>query len=182
MKAIPRNLLRLAPFMPTRHSWLVAGGLIASGMAALLLSPTPVRAEVLYKLDTMCSVKGGAPQPCTVEAIDEGDATLYRHTIGKTVATIRVTDQPVTMALQKPGGGWMTLVNAGARFSTNTICFNNRDLCVVNPNYLNSVREDNPDSMDGRDLVIVHFNQAGRVNVSCYDDGCDVVKHEVDKK
>ena len=62
MQAIPRDLLRLAPFMPTRHSWLVAGGLIASGMAALLLSPTPVRAEVLYKLETTCTVKGGAPQ------------------------------------------------------------------------------------------------------------------------
>ena len=65
---------------------------------------------------------------------------------------------------------------ADARFSTNTICFDNRQLCVVNPNYLNSVREDRAGTnLDGRDLVIVHFGKDGRVDASCYDDACALV-------
>jgi hypothetical protein len=30
--------------------------------------------------------------------------------------------------------------------------------------------------MKGRDLVMVHFGKDGRVDASCYDDGCDVVR------
>jgi hypothetical protein len=47
---------------------------------------------------------------------------------------------------------------------------------VVNANYLNSVREDNPAAMAKRDLVKVHFGTDGRINASCYDDGCEEVK------
>jgi hypothetical protein len=43
---------------------------------------------------------------------------------------------------------------------------------VVNPNYLNSVLQQNPAAMAGRDLVKVHFGADGRINASCYDDGC----------
>ena len=68
---------------------------------------------------------------------------------------------------------WQPLRGAAARFSTNTICFNGRDLCVVNPNYLNSVREDRSNTrLQGRDLVMVHFGADGRVDASCYDDAC----------
>ena len=70
--------------------------------------------------------------------------------------------------------GWQPLSKAAARFSTNTICFNGRELCVVNPNYLNSVREDRQDlRLQGRDLVKVHFGPDGRVDASCYDSGCE---------
>mgnify|MGYP007019758134 FL=1 len=62
--------------------------------------------------------------------------------------------------------------SAAARFSTNTICFNGRDLCAINPNYLNSVREDRPDATAGRDLVKVQFGADGRIDLTCYDDGC----------
>ncbi len=115
-----------------------------------------------------------------MEAIEESEATLYRHTIGKRVETIRITDAPIRMSLQEKGTpNWKKLINAGARFSSNTICFNNRDLCVVNPNYLNSVREENPGATEGRDLVMVHFGPDGRVNLTCYDDGCEAVQREV---
>jgi hypothetical protein len=108
-----------------------------------------------------------------VEAINEKGATLYRQTIGSTTETIRISDQPVRMERwDAKTKGWQSLTSAAARFSRNTVCFNGRDLCVVNPNYLNSVEEDRPEAMAGRDLVQVFFGKDGRINLSCYDDGC----------
>ena len=147
----------------------------ATGIAATALAAAPALAQsgTLYKLDTKCSVKGGAPQACVIEAVNEGSATLYRHIIGKTVETIRVTDSPVRMSVWvESTKSWKNLDNAAALFSTNTICFNGRDLCAVNPNYLNSVREDRPDATAGRDLIKVQFGADGRINLTCYDDGC----------
>ncbi|MEB3262169.1 MAG: hypothetical protein VKK94_04335 [Cyanobacteriota bacterium] len=133
--------------------------------------------RVLYDLSTRCSVAGAAPTTCMVEAVDEGAATLYRHRIGSVTMTVRITDRPLRM--ERWNGAkkaWQPLKEAAARFSTNTICFNGRDLCVVNPNYLNSIREERPDATAGRDLVMVRFDKTGRVNLSCYDDGCKEVK------
>ena len=131
--------------------------------------------KVLYTLATKCSLAGGPPQPCTVEAINEGATTIYRHRIGPQTIAIRITDSPVTMASQSgTSKTWVPLRTAGALFSTNSICFNGRELCVVNPNYLNSVREDRQDlRLQGRDLVKVHFGPDGRVDASCYDSGCE---------
>ncbi len=153
-------------------------GLLAAGAATALLSAVPARAEVLYKLSTTCALRGAAPVPCTVEAEDEGPATVYRHTIGSTTVSIRITDDPVRMAIQRSGSTtWEPIRGAAARFSTNTICFNDKELCVVNPNYLNSVREDRAGTnLDGRDLVMVHFGADGRVDASCYDDACALIR------
>jgi hypothetical protein len=176
-------------------SSLLRCALLGSCLSALLLPllPSPLRAQaaapapatpaaaapvprLLYTLSTRCSLAGGAPQPCTVEAIDEGGNTLYRHRIGQETISIRVTDNPVTMQRFDPlRRQWVSLRTAGALFSTNSICFNGRELCVVNPNYLNSVREDRQDvRLQGRDLVKVHFGADGRVDASCYDAGCQV--------
>jgi len=151
--------------------WLAAGTLLALPCAA------SAAATVLYTLNTRCSVEGAAPQACTVEAVNEGATTLYRHRIGTVTMTVRITDNPVRM--ERWSGStrsWQPLKEAAARFSTNTVCFNGRDLCVVNPNYLNSVRQDRPDAMAGRDLVMVRFDGTVRVNLSCYDEGCQGVK------
>lgn len=143
----------------------------------LLSAALPVRAEVLYTLNTQCSLKGASPVPCTVEAVNEGDVTLYRHQIGAKTITLRISDSPVRMALWDASSKqWQSLKRASARFSSNTICFNGRDLCVVNANYLNSVREGNPAATAQRDLVKVHFGADGRINASCYDDGCEVTQ------
>ncbi len=153
--------------------------LLAGWVTASLLTATPGRsAEVLlYKLETQCSQEGAAAVNCTVEAIDEGKSTRYRHHIGQTIKTVRITDDPLTMTLWKPEAKrWLSIRNASGRFSTNTVCFNDQDLCVINPNYLNSVRQDSPAKMAGRDLVMVHFGADGRVDASCYDAGCEVVK------
>jgi hypothetical protein len=145
--------------------------------AALLCSPTAARSEVLYKLDTRCALRGAPAQACTIEVENDGTATLYRHRIGSTLETVRILEAPVRMQRWNAElKQWQPLERAEARFSTNTVCFNGRNLCVVNPNYLNSVREDNPNAFAGRDLVKVLFDSTGRVTASCYDSGCDLVK------
>jgi hypothetical protein len=52
------------------------------------------------------------------------------------------------------------------------VCFNGTDLCVVNPNYLNSLRQEKGAALNGRDLLKVTFGSDGRINAYCYDDGC----------
>ena len=149
-------------------------GALLTGVA-ITLSLCPARAEVLYSLQTKCSPRGGPPVACQVEAVDEEGATLYRHTIGPTVRTLRISDQPSRLSLWDASGNrWTSLRNAEMRFSTNTLCLNDRELCVVNPNYLNSVLQERPD-FRGRDLVRAHFNRDGRVDILCYDTGCDLV-------
>ena len=173
-------LIRTAGGRPARWVWCgharaafalgsslaLAGALAAAAQAAT----TPA---AVYTLNTRCSIEGGAPQACLVEAIDAGTATLYRHRIGGLTMTVRISDRPVRM--ERWNGAkktWQPLREAAARFSTNTICFNGRDLCVVNPNYLNSVRQERPEVTEGRDLVMVRFDASGRVNLTCYDEGC----------
>ena len=161
------------PFMLNRNPMCSRIGLLAAAASLLAAAPALAQTESLYKLDTKCSIKGGEPQACVVEAVNEGNATLYRHSIGKKVKTIRVTDSPVRMSLWVENKkSWKNLDSAAARFSTNTICFNGRDLCVINPNYLNSVKEDRPDATAGRDLIKVQFGADGRIDLTCYDDGC----------
>ena len=169
------------PLPPHHHGGLtLAAGLALLGGALVLGSATPARAELLYKLETRCSLQGAAPVPCTVEAIEAGEATLYRHQIGASqisgqVETVRISAKPVRMARwDQASKRFQSLERAAARFSTNTVCFNGTDLCVVNPNYLNSVRQANSSATAGRDLVRVHFGADGRIDASCYDAGCAV--------
>jgi hypothetical protein len=160
-------------------SWLGSLALAGSLAPAPVLAAAPAPGEtLLYKLATTCSVAGAPPVRCSVEVVDEGTSTLYRHTIGKVSQIVRITDDPVTMTLWNgPAKRWETLRNASARFSTNTICFNDRELCVVNPNYLNSIRQDDPKGrFRGRDLTKVHFDATGRIDASCFDDACALVK------
>ncbi len=151
--------------------------LLASGSGLGLPQAAGAADAVLYSLATRCTIEGGMAQACTVEAVNEGAATLYRHRIGKLTMTVRITDNPLRMERWNAARtAWQPLTQAAARFSTNTICFNGRDLCVVNANYLNSVRQERPDATAGRDLVMVRFDGTGRVNLTCYDDGCREVK------
>ncbi|MEB3170376.1 MAG: hypothetical protein VKK43_03295 [Synechococcaceae cyanobacterium] len=139
-------------------------------------APTPAKGpQILYSLETKCSLRGAAPVVCTVEALDEAGVTLYRHRIGDSVRSVRVSADPSRMEMWDGASrSWRVLRNAEARFSTNTVCFNDRDLCVVNANYLNSVLEDRPD-LRGRDYVRAHFGPNGRVDLICYDGGCDLL-------
>ena len=165
--------------VPRRPSRLLSGWLGAALALPVMAAQAATAGEsrVLYSLSTRCSIEGAAAKACVVEAVDEGGATLYRHRIGTLTMTVRITDKPVRMEHWNGAKKtWQPLQQAAARFSTNTICFNGRDLCVVNPNYLNSVRQERPDATAGRDLVMVRFDGTGRVNLTCYDDGCKEVK------
>jgi hypothetical protein len=177
---LPSLSPRLAPLpMPPGRFPLAGAGALGIAAALLVLSPTPGRSEELYRLNTTCALRGAAPVDCVVVATDEGPYTLYRHQIGKVMETVRITDDPVRMTIwRNDAKTWEPIRNATARFSTNTVCFNGRELCVVNPNYLNSVREDRANNarLAGRDLVMVHFGKDGRVDASCYDDACALVK------
>ena len=141
----------------------------------LLAAAPPAPAQLLYRLETRCSLAGGQPQPCVIEARNDGDSTIYEHTIGRRIETIRISDAPLRIwRRQLSTSQWLPVRQASVRFSTNTVCFDGRMLCVVNPNYLNSVRQSNPLQMQGRDLVRVHFGRDGRIDASCYDEGCEV--------
>ena len=154
--------------------WATAALLTGTALA-LGLQPGQAKEVVLYTLETKCALKGAAPVACKVEAVDEEGATLYRHTIGSTTHTLRISDQPARLTLWNAAtNSWKPLRNAAVRFSTNTLCLNDRELCVVNPNYLNSLLQERPD-FRGRDLVRVRFAASGRVDIVCYDTGCDLL-------
>lgn len=169
--ALPLSAQRLAP--------MAGRSLAALALIGFSLPPGPAvaaaEAAVLYTLRTKCSLKGAAAVPCTVEARNEAGVTLYRHSIGTTIQTVRISDQPSRMSLWDGAAkSWQPLRNAAVLFSSNTLCFNDKELCVVNPNYLNSLLQDRPD-FRGRDLIQAHFDATGRVNLTCYDNGCDLV-------
>jgi hypothetical protein len=156
---------------------LASVGFGAAALAMLSAGSAQAQSQTLYRLETQCSLNGGSPQACVVEAVQEGDTTLYRHTVGRTTQIVSITDAPVRMAMWNSGSKrWDNLSSASARFSTNTICFNGQELCAVNANYLNSIREERPDASAGRDLIQVRFDASGRVNVTCYDDGCQELR------
>jgi hypothetical protein len=165
---------------PVARRWATAA-LLTGAALALGLQPGQAKEVVLYTLTTKCALKGAEPVACTVQAVDEEGATLYRHTIGSTTHTLRISDQPARLSLWDAAtNSWKPLRNAAVRFSTNTLCLNDQQLCVVNPNYLNSLLQERPD-FRGRDLVRAHFAANGRVDIICYDTGCDLLaqKREV---
>lgn len=170
-RPLPGPRVPCTPLVITTGEVLVTlGALMAMAMAV-----PPAQAVPLYSLETRCSLAGAAPVVCTVEALDQGGVTLYRHRLGDSVQTVRVSADPSRMEMWDGASrSWQVLRNAEARFSTNTVCFNDRALCVVNANYLNSVLEDRPD-LRGRDYVRAHFGANGRVDLICYDGGCDLL-------
>lgn len=145
----------------------------AMTMAALGF-PRAASAQTLYTLNTTCSLQRMAPVPCVVEAVEVGDATEYRHRIGARTLVYRVFDEPYVRieALNPATNTWTPVRNAGIRFSTNELCFNDRAFCVVNPNYLNSVREEGGPALAGRDRMGLSFGSNGRTEIACFDAGC----------
>jgi len=152
---------------------LIGAAAVVGGVFSPAVPPS-AQAATLYTLRTVCSLAGAAPTPCTIEALDQGTVTLYRHRLGKEERTIGISEEPyVRMGLWDPASrSWKALSSASARLSTNTMCFNGTDLCAVNPNYLNSLRQEKGAALNGRDLIRVTFGSDGRINAYCYDDGC----------
>lgn len=145
--------------------------------------PPAAHAQTLYSLSTTCSLQRMAPVPCVVEAADVGNATEYRHRVGDRTLVYRVFDDPYVRieALNPATQAWGPVRNASIRFSTNELCFNNRAFCVVNPNYLNSVREEGGPALAGRDRMGLRFGSNGRTEIACFDAGCTRLREALDQ-
>lgn len=159
-----------SPGRPALRRLLLGGILVGSTLASAL----PCLADTLYTLDTFCSLNGTDAVRCSVTAVNSGDTTEYRHRIGNKEVVFRIADQPYTrVELWDPAGKrWQSASSAAAIFSLNALCLNGTAFCVVNPNYLNSVREDLGRAANGRDVMEVTFGKNGRINATCYDEGC----------
>ena len=150
--------------------------LLGFGVLGLeLLAAAPARAELLYRLETRCSLAGGPLQSCVVETSKDGDSTIYQHTIGRRTETIRFSEAPLRVSRrQLSTSQWQPVRLASLRFSSNSVCFDGRMLCVINPKLLERLRQGNPLQLEGRELVRVHFGRDGRIDASCFDEGCEV--------
>jgi hypothetical protein len=155
-----------------RTSRLAAtAGLLA---APLLAFPGALQAETLYTLESFCSVNGTDAVPCRIEAINSGDATEYLHRLSNKEVRFRVSDTPYTRIELWDGErkSWRSARNAAAFFELNALCLDGTSFCAINPNYLNSVRQDLGRAVNGRSVLEVHFGKDGRIDASCYDAGC----------
>jgi hypothetical protein len=148
-----------------------AAGLLA---APLLACPGALRAETLYTLESFCSVNGTDAVPCRIEAVNSGDATEYLHRLSNKEVRFRVSDTPYTRIelWDAERKSWRSARNAAAFFELNALCLDGTSFCAINPNYLNSVRQDLGRAVNGRSVLEVHFGKDGRIDASCYDAGC----------
>ncbi|MFM7549541.1 MAG: hypothetical protein ACKO8I_11875 [Cyanobacteriota bacterium] len=154
----------------SRPRLAAAAGLLA---APALAYPGALRAESLYTLESFCSLNGTEAVPCRIEAINDGDLTEYRHKLSSKEVRFRVSDKPYTrIELWDGGNNWRSANNASAFFELNAICLDGTSFCALNPNYLNSVRQELGRAGNGRSVLKVHFGKDGRIDASCYDAGC----------
>ena len=147
----------------------------ALGLAVVALPPARAQSELIYSLDTTCTIGKGNPQPCQVEALEVGDATEYRHRLGARTISYRILEDPYVRIEGRKSSGdpWSSVRNAWINFNTNQLCFNDRAFCVVNPTFLADVKADaKGPAFDDRQTVGLAFSPSGRVDIACFDDGC----------
>lgn len=167
----------MSTLLVRRGRWLIAAVAVWLGGASCLAEAAsePPQTTLLYTLNTTCTLRRAAAVPCVVQAVDVGEATEYRHRIGKSTFTYRVFDEPYVRieGLNPNTRQWAPARNATIHLGHNELCFNDQALCVVNPNYLNSVREAAGTTFVGRERMGLAFGRQGRVEVVCFDKGCD---------
>jgi hypothetical protein len=147
----------------------------ALGLALAASSPARAETELIYSLDTTCTIGRGKPQPCQVEALEVGDATEYRHRLGARTISYRILEDPYVRIEGRRASGdpWSSVRNAWINFSANELCFNDRAFCVVNPTFLDDVKADaEGPALEDRQTVGLAFGPSGRVDIACFDDGC----------
>ncbi len=146
---------------------------LASVLGWCAAAALPASASRLYELKTRCTEAGKAVD-CTVEAIDSSQFTLYRHRIdGKEVFSVRLADKPDQRAQvwDVARKGWVPLERVSLNFTANELCFDGDRLCVINPNFFDSIRPTmkHPD----RQRIRATFDSKGNLDAICYDQGCD---------
>jgi len=147
----------------------------ALGLAVAASPPALAQSELIYSLDTTCTIGQGKPQPCQVEALEVGDATEYRHRLGARTISYRILEDPYVRIEGRKSSGdpWSSVRNAWINFNTNQLCFNDRAFCVVNPTFLADVKADaKGPAFEDRQTVGLAFGPSGRVDIACFDDGC----------
>jgi len=158
--------------MTTQQQCRLLLGLLLMG--GIMHTPS-LQAEELYTLETTCRSGTAQPFACTVTATNIDDTTEYRHSFGDRTVAYRVIDSPyVRIESQKTAGApWMSVKNATINFKTQELCFNNQVFCVKNPTFLADVLVNSGDAIQGRTKAGMAFGSNGRVDVACFDNGCD---------
>jgi hypothetical protein len=157
--------------MPRIHTRILLAAALGLGV---VLPSRPADAQQVYLLTTTCSSAASKSVPCTVEAVNVDDTTEYRHQVAGREVAYRVIEDPYVRieGRKSPDAPWVTVKNAWIDFSTNELCFNNKAFCVVNPTFLADVKADGGRAFEGREQVGLVFNDKGRVDVACFDNGC----------
>lgn len=159
-----------------RRAWVLTGLTVLLGS----LSAPLVMAQELYSLDTTCRA-GARSFACRVEAVDVEDTTEYRHRFGTRTVSYRVIEDPYVRIEGRGSDSkpWSSVKNATINFKTEELCFNNQAFCVKNPSFLADVLINSGDAMQGRTRVGMVFGSNGRLDVACFDNGCDRLEEAI---
>ena len=143
--------------------------MIGSGSAPAARAQAQPAPTLLYKLETNCSLKD-VQSRCTVEAFDGNTSTVYRTTANGETISFRLIDEPDRRGAQiwdTQTKGWVALDELSMDFTSNELCINGQQLCMINPNYFASVRDDHPNLRS--DLIVARFDaKDARLAAICY--------------
>jgi hypothetical protein len=161
-----------------RNKVLTALLALCSGLGA-----PAVRAEELYLINTTCSTPISPNVSCQVQAIDVDDSTEYHHRFGSRAVSYRVMEDPYVRIEGRASNSapWTSVNNASINFKTEELCFNSKAFCVNNPTFLADVLTQGGDAIQGRTRIGMAFAGNGRVDVTCFDNGCDRLKEAIQK-
>ena len=153
-----------------RNKVLTALIALCSGLGA-----PAVLAEELYLINTTCSTPISPNVSCQVQAIDVDDSTEYHHRFGSRTVSYRVMEDPYVRieGRASKSAPWTSVNNASINFETEELCFNSKAFCVNNPTFLADVLTQGGQAIQGRTRIGMAFAGNGRVDVTCFDNGCD---------
>ena len=140
-------------------------------------------AQELYVINTTCSTPNSPNFSCQVQAIDVDDSTEYRHRFGSRTVSYRVIEDPYVRIEGRASNNeaWTSVKNATINFKTEQLCFNNKAFCVNNPTFLADVLIQGGHAIQGRTRIGMAFADNGRVDVTCFDQGCDRLMEAIQK-
>ena len=161
-----------------RSKVLTALLVLCSGLGA-----AGVAAEELYVINTTCSTPTSPNFSCQVQAIDVNDSTEYRHRFGSRTVSYRVIEDPYVRIEGRASDSdpWASVKNASINFKTEELCFNSKAFCVKNPTFLADVLTQGGHAIQGRTLIGMAFADNGRVDVTCFDNGCTRLMEAIKK-
>ena len=166
----------------TRSKVLTSLLALCNGLCSGLGTPA-VMAEELYVINTTCSTPTASRFSCQVQAVNVDQSTECRHRFGSRTLSYRVIDDPYVRieGQDSPSAPWTSVKNATINFKTEQLCFNRQAFCVNNPRFLADVLIQGGDAIQGRTRIGMVFSDNGRVDVACFDEGCDRLMEAIQK-